>query len=79
MTGGMCSDGTISNVSAVVITFKNAADQRDWLRQNASIEGTDNPYGYAELVVGNLWAVGEGGVFTAQPVINAIGGQDVTF
>jgi hypothetical protein len=79
MSGGMCSDGTISSVYADVITFKSAADQQDWLHQNAMVESSSNPTGFAELVVGNLWAVGEGGVFTAQPVINAIGGQDVSF
>lgn len=58
MFGGMCSDGTISTVYATVITFKSTADQKDWLHQNAMVESSSNPTGYAELVVGNLWAVG---------------------
>jgi hypothetical protein len=77
--GGMCSDGTIGSVYSTVITFKSAADQKDWLRQNAMVESSSDPTGYAELVVGNLWAVGQGGVFTTQPVISKIGGQDVSF
>ena len=78
-TGGPCSNGTITDVYAVIITFPSQTKENDWLHQNSIAESSSFPDGYAEAVVGHLWAVTNGGAFPTGYVIRKLGGRDTTF